>query len=211
MENYQISPQTKPHLWQKFRVELTLGALTAALLQHRPHTLGGPKFAAVALILRERKNGPEVLVIERSVHERDPWSGHLAFPGGRHDPNDASLRHTAERETVEEVGLDLGRHGRLLGSLDHVRARGLHIPELSVVPFVYESISAPPLMLDPREVQNHFWVPLQPIAAGQQNTQIRVERDGKSFVFPGYRVHDRTLWGMSYQMLRSLLLLLEPL
>lgn len=191
-------------------MELTLGALTAALSQHRPHTLAGSTFAAVALILRERKNGPEVLVIERSVHERDPWSGHLAFPGGRHDPTDASLRHTAERETAEEVGLDLERHGRLLGCLDHVRARGLRIPELSVVPFVYESISEPQLRLDPHEVQNHFWVPLQPIADGARNTQISVERDGKRFAFPGYRVHDRTLWGMSYQMLRSLLLLLGP-
>lgn len=188
---------------------LTLDALSAALSQHRPHPLQGSKFAAVALILQERKNGPEVLVIERSVHERDPWSGHLAFPGGRHDPTDASLRHTAERETVEEVGLDLERHGRLLGCLDHVRARGLRIPELCVVPFVYQSTPDPVLSLDPREVQNHFWVPLQPIVSGELNTQIHVDRDGKTFTFPGYRVHDRTLWGMSYQMLRSLLMLLD--
>ena len=46
--------------------------------------------AAVALLLRPR-DALEVLLIKRSVRESDPWSGHMALPGGRRDPGDSDL------------------------------------------------------------------------------------------------------------------------
>ncbi|MGB5283894.1 MAG: NUDIX domain-containing protein, partial [Polyangiales bacterium] len=67
------------------------------------------KWAAVAMLLREGASGPEVFFIRRAEHPRDPWSGHMAFPGGRRDAGDATLLDTAMRETREEVGVDLSR------------------------------------------------------------------------------------------------------
>src|SRR5829696_8692147 len=63
--------------------------------------------AAVALVLRRNLSEAEMLVIKRSVSERDHWSGHLALPGGRVEEGDASLLAAAVRETLEEVGVDL--------------------------------------------------------------------------------------------------------
>src|SRR5689334_10230467 len=90
---------------------------------HRPATLrGDERFAAVAAVLRDRGGEAEVLLIRRAQKETDPWSGHMAFPGGRQDPSDRDLLHTAVRETEEEVGLELRPEEHLIGRLDDLAA-----------------------------------------------------------------------------------------
>ncbi len=183
-------------------MQLGIDHLSARLAQHRPQELDGPRFAAVALVLRERKNGPEVLVIERATVDGDPWSGHLAFPGGRRDRQDPSLEATALRETQEELGLDLSTHGSRLGALDHVRAhRAL---QLSVAPFVYLLRNTPALTPSPREVARAFWVELLPLATGERPARYEMKTPTGKFAMPGYSVEGRVLWGMSYQVLLNL-------
>src|SRR5215208_5556775 len=70
------------------------------VLAERPGALapddGAPRRAAVAIVLRNAGDGViELLLIKRSEREDDPWSGHIALPGGRHDPTDATLQDTA--------------------------------------------------------------------------------------------------------------------
>ncbi|KAJ2503138.1 hypothetical protein GGH96_000581 [Coemansia sp. RSA 1972] len=62
----------------------------------------------------------QILFIQRAQHERDPWSGNIGFPGGKHEPCDESDQDTAERETREELGLDLREGFVHLGQLDDV-------------------------------------------------------------------------------------------
>src|SRR4051812_4516960 len=70
------------------------------------------RYAAIALVLRPSERGePELLMIKRAEHAEDPWSGHVACPGGRMDPDDRDLEATAIRETWEETGIDLARDG----------------------------------------------------------------------------------------------------
>src|SRR5258706_15670381 len=88
------------------------------------------QWAAVALMLRELEHGPEVFLIRRTEQAHDPWSGHVAFPGGRYDVGDSDLEMTARREVFEEVGIDLSSTGVVLGRLDDVQAvaRGRKLP-----------------------------------------------------------------------------------
>jgi 8-oxo-dGTP pyrophosphatase MutT (NUDIX family) len=153
--------------------------------------------------LRTGENATELLVIERATHERDPWSGHLAFPGGRAEVGDADGRHTAIRETREELGLDLQLHGRFLGAWDSVRSAGPGLPNLQIEPYAFAVERVPPLRPDPREVQRVFWVPVGPLLRGECDTSVEIRRRNQRFSMPGYEVEDRVLWGLSYRMLRS--------
>src|SRR5262245_25531983 len=101
-----------------------------------PVTISGRRQAAVAIVLHEAATGPEMLFIERAQRRGDPWSGHMAFPGGRVDSTDAHARAAAERETREEVGLDLAG-AEALGRLDDLNAGIRLVAPLVLAAFVY--------------------------------------------------------------------------
>ena len=82
------------------------------------------RLAAVAAVLRV-VDEPELLFIKRAEVAHDPWSGHVAFPGGRMEPDDESLEATAIRETFEELSLDL-KAGQMLGRLDDLLEHAVH-------------------------------------------------------------------------------------
>jgi 8-oxo-dGTP pyrophosphatase MutT (NUDIX family) len=166
--------------------------------------------AAVAIVVRDGTDGPQVLLIRRAEHPADAWSGHMAFPGGRQDPQDENLIATAIRETFEEVGLDLGQAGRLLGQLAPVPAvaRGRPVA-MTIVPFIFELVADAELLYSD-EVVEAVWVPLDPLLQGQLRTTFAVDRDGGERVeLPAHNVGGRIVWGLTYRMLDSLFELLR--
>jgi 8-oxo-dGTP pyrophosphatase MutT (NUDIX family) len=176
-------------------------ALAAAV----PSVLGpAGQRAAVAIVLRELATGVEVLLIERSRRADDPWSGHIAFPGGRRELSDADDLATAIRETREEIGLDLVTHARLLGRLDEIgaMARGRAL-DMVIVPFVFEIAEPRPLRTSD-EVSDVFWAPLGPLLSGEAGMTYRVEYNGQVTEHPAFRVRDRTVWGLTQRMLSGL-------
>src|SRR5262245_23913673 len=117
---------------------MRLDEIRAAFARHQPRELSpqGVRRAAVAMVLANGPEGPSVLFIERAQHPGDPWSGHMAFPGGRVDPGDARPRDAAERETLEEVGLSL-RGAELIGRLDDKEGNPRIQRTLIISGFVY--------------------------------------------------------------------------
>ena len=102
---------------KSWRVEnlFSVKSLTEALLPGVAASTQGPS-AAVAAVMREGDLGVEMLFIERARKVGDPWSGQMAFPGGRTSRDDAHTLATAQRETSEELGLEL-RNANALGRL----------------------------------------------------------------------------------------------
>ncbi|WP_298436755.1 CoA pyrophosphatase [Geobacter sp.] len=175
------------------------------LAARKPELLAGEGCtrAAVALVLAPGRGGPSVLFIERASHDGDPWSGDLGFPGGKVEPADATPRAAAERETREELGLDLAG-ARFLGRLSDIV--GAHLPVL-VSCFVYGFDALPPLQPG-AEVRDAFWVPLATLADRRRHASATVRFGGESLVRPAIRlpVADKpVLWGITYRLVLQLL------
>jgi 8-oxo-dGTP pyrophosphatase MutT (NUDIX family) len=166
--------------------------------------------AAVAIIVREAADEqPEILLIRRAERPNDPWSGHMAFPGGREELHDPNLLATALRETREEIALDLERTGRLLGQLQALPAvaRGQFIG-MEIVPFVFELTDQAPLAFNPAEVAEAIWIPLEPLRRGALRTTVPYELGGQRLNLPAHDFEGRIVWGLTYRMLDQLFALL---
>ncbi len=185
----------------------TWADLERALAARLPTRLADPveHRAAVAMILREAAPGLEILFIRRAEHPHDPWSGQMAFPGGRSEPGDADLRVTAVRETAEEIGLDLDTHATLLGGLDEVRAMARLRPmNLAITPFVFRLVGAAPDLSLSSEVFSVHWLPLDELLGADRRSTMDYVHRGTSLQFPCLRIDDVVIWGLTYRMFASL-------
>jgi len=161
--------------------------------------------AAVAVIVRPgAAEGLDVLLIRRAEHPRDPWSGQMAFPGGRAEPDDADLSATARREVSEEIGLDLQRDGELLGALDGLQALARMRPmDLTIQPFVF-SLHAPAVAEAREEVTSVHWLPLEQLLGETARSIHKRRYGGQTQRFPCLRVDGLVIWGLTYRMLLDL-------
>ena len=158
--------------------------------------------AAVSIILRMNGGSIEILFILRALREGDPWSGQIAFPGGHSEPQDQSMRETAERETSEEIGIDLNKVAKYLGEIEPISA----IPrktskELRVYPFVYLLNDPEPFINLNYEVSEIIWGSLIDMYRGDSQTEYMFKMDGKEQSFPGYDLGAHTVWGLTYRMI----------
>lgn len=187
---------------------MNLTTIRERLRHHRPTVAvhNGGSRAAVAVILRERASACEVLLIQRSERAGDPWSGHMAFPGGREDAADGELMHTAARETAEEVGIDLRTSGDLLGHLDDVQAVSRDRPISMVIrPYVYGLAQEVEPRPDRREVRDTVWLPLSFLTRAEAKGTYRREINGEMQNFPAFVYEGYTIWGLTYRMLTGFL------
>jgi 8-oxo-dGTP pyrophosphatase MutT (NUDIX family) len=161
--------------------------------------------AAVAIVLSAGERGVEILMIRRAVREGDPWSGHMGFPGGRRDPEDSSSQACAARETHEEIGLDLEKHGALLCELSDVNTGWRpDRPEMLIAPFVYWLDAVPTLSLN-HEVDDVVWVPLGFFQEPDNRQALKWEWRGESIQSDAYYYDDNQIWGLSLMMIDELL------
>ena len=183
-------------------------ARVTAALASRPGRLaetdGDPRRAAVVALLRVTPEGTvEILLIERAVHEGDPWSGHVALPGGRHDPSDATLQDTATREVLEETAIDVVTHGTILGTLDELRPRTPVLPPIIVTPFV--AVVRGDVSIGPSdEVADAFWVPWSMVVDPSVSRESTVRARGTEWTVPSYVIGRHVVWGMTERILRNL-------
>jgi 8-oxo-dGTP pyrophosphatase MutT (NUDIX family) len=179
----------------------SLAKIQQALAEYRPQLIAGENRgrAAVAVVFRDDAGPMELLLIERANREGDPWSGDIAFPGGRIDEGDASPQAAAERETLEEVGLSLDAAASL-GRLDDLFGMKTTTSGIVVSAFVYH-VHQPSVLTPNHEVQRAFWFPVDALLDRRRHIAYLEERGLRS---PGIVVADegrRVVWGLTYRFL----------
>ena len=144
-----------------------------------------------------QRGDPELLFIKRASRKGDRWTGHIAFPGGKREPDDLDDQSTSVRETREEAGLDLDvDHFMLVGNLAErvvtafwgktpyvlfkcwYKEVSANIIRLMVLcPFIYLALrhDLPPLTLQPSEVGSVHWVSIRALLSPALRTYERCD------------------------------------
>ena len=167
-----------------------------------PPTAGDPVHAAVSLILRP---GPELelLLIRRAESEGDPWSGHMALPGGRRDLQDRNLLHTAIRETLEETGVSLGEWGTQLGRLAPLTPATKRLPSISIFPFVFAVPAGTRARTASHEIDEVLWTPVSHLHSPKAAGTVEIPFGDLTRTYPCLRVEERVIWGLTYRILQD--------
>lgn len=181
------------------RLEALRQTLTA-----RAHAIDerGPSIDEAAVLLVLRPADPlELLLIERTEREGDPWSGHMALPGGRREPADADLVETARRETEEETGIVV-TPSQILGHLDELGPKASRRRfNLLIAPFVATVPRDTEPDPEPREVQTALWVPLTHLASDEAVDEVLIQLEGEEFRLPALNYDDYVIWGLTHRIL----------
>ncbi len=166
--------------------------------------------AAVALLVRLDETreipAPQLLLIKRATYEGDPWSGHVALPGGRREPADATLVRTVTRETWEETAIDLERDGRILGCLDEVEPRTPVLPPIIITPFVAIVRYDIDIVASP-EVAEWFWADVDALRDPAVSREVVLELSTGPSAVMSFQHGEHTIWGLTERILRQFLAL----
>lgn len=169
-----------------------------------PPALPGPQAAVSVIFAPLARRDPALLLIRRAVREGDPWSGQIALPGGRREPEDPDILATARRETIEEVGhvLEATDAAQACAPIQ-ARRRGLPI-DLWIHPFVFfTGETRIPRPSD--EVADSRWLPLTSVLDPAGAVSHRVDTSEGALELPAIRLGPWLLWGLTWRILESVL------
>ena len=170
-----------------------------------------PRQAGVLLLLYPTPEGQVrfPLIQRTSFNEADRHRGQIGLPGGRLEPDDPSLEHTALREAEEEVGVRAGEV-QVLG-----RLTTLYIPVSNylVQPVVGYTTRRPHWQLQESEVERLIEAPLEQLfahdAVGYHD--VPFGRDLRLRRVPHLRLEGEQVWGATAMMLSEFRSVVRPL
>lgn len=171
--------------------------------------------ASVSVIILEKNSDHELIFIQRQKNPNDPWSGHIAFPGGKKSPVDQEFIDVALRETYEEIGIQL-KHSQLIGRLNDLQGRKSgHLQNFFIRPYLFflSASDATNLnfQLNQNEVQNILTVSMQKLFSQESSSQIQVSYQNRQLLLPAIQIEEYQIWGLTYLILHELQQHLNPL
>lgn len=157
--------------------------------------------AAVSVVVRPDH---EVLFIRRAARDGDPWSGHMAFPGGRMEVDDGSTRAAAARESWEEVGLD-PEDGQYLGQLDDIESPVRAGRKRLVISAHVWALDHDPALDLNYEVSRVHWLGLPRLLSREGRTRFPWEWRGQRVMMPVVNLDGADIWGLTLKIVDGML------
>ena len=129
--------------------------------------------------------------------------GQIAFPGGKHDPEDETMLDTALREVREELGLIVERNDVLAElPMEQTRTTGYR-----VFPFLARITVPDRWQIAEREIAEIVDVKLTDLTRRDAHDKMigRFPTWEKAQQVSFYRIGEHRLWGLSYRILQPVL------
>ena len=160
--------------------------------------------AGVLLHVFNGGDGLEVLYMRRPAYE-GTHGGQVSFPGGKHESGDKDFLQTALREAEEEVGLK-ATNVQVLRSLSP-----LYIPPSNflVHPYLSYADHRPELVLDPKEVEHVFSIPVEALLSDELVGKTKVKTKMGTMTVPAYHWNGEIIWGATAMITAELTMLLS--
>ena len=170
--------------------------------------------SAVAILVNKVPAG-SLLMVQRATRKGDPWSGDMAFPGGRKERSDKDNIETARRELAEETGLTLSSPP--LGCLNTLWTKSHNtLRPMAVHPFVFAASQAVSVKTSmvlnagtktadlhlSHEIAAAVWVPMSLFSASNRDHFLWKTRLGNIRV-PCYHYQQFKIWGLSLRMIEN--------
>jgi 8-oxo-dGTP pyrophosphatase MutT (NUDIX family) len=180
-----------------------LKAAVDAIAADEPSIWGAPRHASVGILVAGAKENPSICFIRRAKWEGDPWSEHIAFPGGSRSADEDALQ-TLRRELEEEVGWLLGADERP-APLPQLRIRLAGRERLMLLDaFVHRVEGAPPVLRCGPEVGSAFWISVAELWDAKNLDHHVLDDNGDTLVYPAIRTSQGIIFGITLRVLTLL-------
>ncbi|PKP23228.1 MAG: CoA pyrophosphatase [Bacteroidetes bacterium HGW-Bacteroidetes-21] len=142
--------------------------------------------------------------IKRTI-DRSPHSGQIAFPGGKMEKEDPSLKAAAIRECREEIGVEI-KSGEIAGGLSPLF---IPVSNFMVHPFVGVLESRPHFSKNDIEVDEIIEIPFARLLDPETKSDFELNYANQLFNIPCYRFNSHIIWGATAMILSEIIELLK--
>ncbi|MGF1806228.1 CoA pyrophosphatase, partial [Aliivibrio sifiae] len=169
-----------------------------ALLQHPRFENDNFKPAAVLVPLVKRPSGLHLILTQRAPHLRHHPS-QISFPGGKVEPSDLSLIHTAIRETNEEIGIQPSQIKPLVKLNTIPTISGYKVtPIVAIIDENYTTA------IDYGEVSSTFEAPLTHLLNPINTTKHKVFNKKHTYELIFIPFEKKLIWGITAEIIHSM-------
>ena len=156
------------------------------------------KQAAVLVPLVKRPSGLHLILTQRAAHLRHHPS-QISFPGGKVEPSDLSLIHTAIRETNEEIGIQPSQIKPLVKLNTIPTISGYKVTP--IVALIDESYTT---AIDYGEVSSTFEAPLSHLLNPTNTTKHKVFNKKHTYELIFIPFNKKLIWGITAEIIHSM-------
>jgi 8-oxo-dGTP pyrophosphatase MutT (NUDIX family) len=159
--------------------------------------------ASVCVLVAGADETPGVCLIRRATWAADPWSEHIALPGGSRQGNETPAE-TVRREVEEEVGISIADDDGLT-ALPQLRIRlAGRERTLLLDSFVYHVTGPVAALRCSPEIHSAFWVPVADLWHPMNLDCLTLGDQGDTLVYPAVRTPQGMVFGITLRVLTLL-------